>query len=291
MGKRSGFTLVELLVVIAVIALLMAILIPALTKAKEQARSIACRANLKQWGVICAAYADDNNGRFWSGATSPPAPSTSIGHWWPAQLECKFQSWKQNKIWFCPNSRRPINNELGQPQGELTFMGAWGVYTNVSPGDHIADIPGGLDACGMRRLCDNVYGIAGSYGINSWCQNVAASNYWKGPNVKGPTSEIPLFLDALRFDGWPIDTEPPASNEAAAWGPNSMARYCINRHRGFTNFLFLDSSARRVGLKELWTLKWSRNFRTNNSFTKAGNPGGNVDPDVWPEWIRGYPDY
>jgi len=52
MSRRKGFTLIELLVVIAIIALLMAILMPALARVKEQARTVACLANLKQWNLI-----------------------------------------------------------------------------------------------------------------------------------------------------------------------------------------------------------------------------------------------
>ena len=286
MSKRNGFTLVELLVVIAVIALLMAILLPALNKAKEHARVIACLANLKQWGTIASIYADNNNGKYWSGQTKPPA--SNAGFWWPAQLDRKIQCWKQNKIWFCANSRRPINDELGQPQGEKNFMGAWGVYTNDPPGDAIGTA---LDSAGMPRLYDNVYGIAGSYGINGYCLSAdGIPNSWKGPNVKGPTNNIPLFMDALRFDGWPEDTEPPALNENDAWvGDNEIKRYVINRHRGFTDAVFIDGSARKVGLKEVWTLKWSRKFRTNGMFTKAGG----ATAATWAPypWIQGYPDY
>ena len=58
----KGFTLIELLVVIAIIALLMAILIPSLNRARKQAKFIACKANLKSYGMMAFMYADDCDG-------------------------------------------------------------------------------------------------------------------------------------------------------------------------------------------------------------------------------------
>ncbi len=61
---RKGFTLIELLVVIGIIAILAAILLPALSRAREQARRASCSSNLKQFGVIFKMYANENQGKF-----------------------------------------------------------------------------------------------------------------------------------------------------------------------------------------------------------------------------------
>src|SRR5258707_10782127 len=70
--KTTGFTLVELLVVIGIIALLMGMLLPALGKAREQARTVKCAANLRNVGQGIMIYVAENKGSY-------PAAYTYVG--------------------------------------------------------------------------------------------------------------------------------------------------------------------------------------------------------------------
>jgi prepilin-type N-terminal cleavage/methylation domain-containing protein len=62
--KRKAFTLVELLVVISIIALLVSILLPALSKAREQAKRVVCSSGLRQIGLLLEYYCEDNEGKY-----------------------------------------------------------------------------------------------------------------------------------------------------------------------------------------------------------------------------------
>jgi len=66
-----------------------------------------------------------------------------------------------------------------------------------------------------------------------------------------------------------------------------MQRYCIDRHEGTNNAVMVDFSIRKVGLKELWTLKWHRQFDTTGPWTLAGG----AMPDAWPEWMKNHKAY
>jgi prepilin-type N-terminal cleavage/methylation domain-containing protein len=262
--RIDGFTLIELLVVIAIIALLMAVLMPALALVREQARTVGCMANMKQWGLVFAMYAQANDGKLWTGIGES-------GWWWPYQLEDKLKDWKANKTWFCPTAKKPIIDENGVTAPTLNIFNAWGIYTN----DYGGYGPG-------------PNGLAGSYGLNRYFLTTPnRENNWKTVDVVG-ANNVPLFVDALRFDLWPGETNTPADYEFAAWASyNDMSRCCINRHDGYVGCAFADFSARKVGLKELWTLKWHKTYNTSGFWTRAGG----VQSSDWPEWIRPLRDY
>jgi len=266
MRKQNGFTLIELLVVISIIALLLAILMPALQRVKKQAQTVTCVAHLRQWGVMFAMYTDEHNGYF--------NPGWDIGEtalWMNALRPYYKDNWG---MLLCPTARRLV---LGDADWG-TFKAWW----------RDVDLPGG-----------GQYRYVGSYSINSWTNYMTKDRgdrkkewFWKNTQGVKNTNNIPVFADATWHDAWARHTDtPPEFPDEFGWGDKGtsgeMKHFCIDRHDGFINSLFMDWTVRKVGLKELWTLKWHRDFSTAGPWTKAGS----VQPSDWPQWMRGFKDY
>ncbi len=268
-SRTKGFTLIELLVVIAIIALLMSILMPALSRVKDQAKSIGCRANLRQWNLFFQMYTEDHSGKFQAGVGSG-----HTNHWTNA-LRGYYKN--DHKIRLCPIATKPLIGPNGETGGQWNVNSAWGIFKGQGYAPE---------------------GDWGSYGINGWVENPPASyatvyeNFetvynWRTPNVP-QAGYVPLFMDALRFNIFPRHTDSPAPLEDQPWeGMQHMRRICIDRHSGGINMAFLDWSVRKIGLKEMWILKWHKAYNQAGPWTRAGG----VTTADWPPWIQPLKDY
>lgn len=130
---RRGFTLVELLVVIGIIALLVSILLPALNKAREDAKRVRCLSNQRQLVMAWQMYASDNKGHICSSNT----PSYPQNPWWYwAAAGNTLDTLSNGKLWpyvknydvyRCPNDRvmythtYSINGYLAGENGDRIF--------------------------------------------------------------------------------------------------------------------------------------------------------------------------
>src|SRR5260221_347822 len=101
--RQLAFTLIELLVVIAIIAILAALLFPALVGAKERARRVACKNNIRQFLVALHLYGDDSEQRLPSGASNKGPLDDHLPVLSDATSNAVVHYTGSDRIIYCPN--------------------------------------------------------------------------------------------------------------------------------------------------------------------------------------------
>ncbi len=263
-GKFPAFTLVELLVVVAIIALLVSILMPALGQAREVTKTVVCSSQLRQFGLAWALYGEDNNDKSMRYATT--TAERLGGDFWFYKLAPYFNAkdfdadnQKDNrrgvmKIMKCPTTK-PWSDQFGS---NLGFGGAkmdWRWPLNGSSDTN----------------------IEGSYTVNGWMLDTdpallptEADKFYK--TLSEARNDVPLLADG----GWP-DARPRPSDVAYSsflvgvqgramregYGLSAavnLARLALARHGRAINILFKGGHVTNVPLEEIYNYQWHKGF-------------------------------
>jgi prepilin-type N-terminal cleavage/methylation domain-containing protein len=133
LSRGSAFTLVELLVVMAIIAILASLLLPALARAKSKANTACCLSNLRQFGIILELYTQDNNDHFpYSGREWPQMPMVDL-----MKLFNPYLPTNASAFYVCPADKPPpwnirwtafYGNMFGIKTNELLFGNSYYYY-------------------------------------------------------------------------------------------------------------------------------------------------------------------
>jgi prepilin-type processing-associated H-X9-DG protein len=271
-------------------------------RVRRQARSVGCQANLRQWGILYAAYTSQNDGYL------PPWDETKIDVYDPFWEAWRW-SWEMLGAHGTAERSRPDRASFAAVEDLLRCPMV--VKPRLSTDDRPGPV-GGTFRPWTWWFSDPAPGWLPGW---HWCSSYAPSHPAHSRPRNGPdppnmtydlrvmwmtcavrnAAAVPAFLDSAWF--WPEvymeEATPPVCDaipcvDPTDWRGSSVCHsVCMNRHNAGTNSLFLDWSVRKVGLKELWTLKWHTQYNTRGPWTKAGG----ARPEDWPPWMRRFKDY
>jgi len=203
-SRRSGFTLIEMLLVVALISILIAILLPTLGKAKEGALNMQCLANMHNWGTALAAYTPDNAGMFPDNRNAGTTPDLIVGGQhvsWNSSVVQKF--WQRYLEPLTAASKTDAVDMLNCPTQK------WHQINDMS-------LTGGL--VGYFYLPHRT-----PTNINYTFANAGNGNIWAGKKrVGGPSRHTPILIDMKQYStsmsSWFYTPTVPFSSHAGASG-------------------------------------------------------------------------